>query len=196
MRKHAKLFISLLAIFITSTIATYVNDTVSPYGNLTNGNVLWNAIMRDCKTFPTMSCIQKNVYHFLDDTLESPGNVDLGDYIRFKPNKVDYTKYTRETNAKQDNIDEQRSYLPLEEVTNALTNKGVKFLMTHDLEVNLPIIKGSTLKVSPRNFDGDGVLVKLDMLQSEEIEEGREKEKGIQARIFVKQITKFLFSMY
>lgn len=166
------------------------------YLSFLGGNTLWNGILRDCKSYSTVSCIQKNVYTYLDDTLNIPGDLEVGQFMRFRPNKVDYTKYTREANENLTEDEEGRADTPLEEVTNALSGKGVKFLMTHDMEVKLPsFMEGATFKMSPRGFEGDGVLVKLDLIQKE-VEEGRAKEDGIQPRIFLKQIAKGIFSKY
>lgn len=192
MRTRANFPIPLLAVFITSTLATY-NNVTSKLSNTTSES-LWSGMIRDCKSFPSVSCIQKNVFHYLDDTLNSPNDLEFGQYMRFMPNKVDYTKYTREANS-NDEKEETRSSTPLEEVTNALTDKGVKFLMTHDLELKLPpILEGSAIKLSPRGFEGDGVLVKLDVLQTDNDSTARTDNHVAQPRIFLKQISKFLFS--
>lgn len=167
-------------------------DQSDLYANITGGNKLWNGILRECKT-ASLSCIQKNVYHYLDDTFQYRGDVSFGGFMHFTSNKVDYSKYTREANNHVDDddndedLEEERSISPLEEVTRALHNKSVGFLMTHDMELQLPetLFEGSTLKISPRSFEGEGVLVKLDLIPKEL------KEVGT-GRIFFKKISKFI----
>lgn len=55
---------------------------------------------------------------------------------------------------------------PIEEVTDALSGKGVQFLMQHDIELQLPdmIFDGATFRISPRTFDGTGALVKMEFI--------------------------------
>lgn len=74
------------------------------------------------------------------------------------------------------------SETPLEEVTDALYDKGVKFLVTHDMKLTLPEIffNGATLKISPRALTKTGALVHID-LEPKEVGEGR---------LFFKKISK------
>lgn len=78
------------------------------------------------------------------------------------------------------------SATPIEEVTDALSGKGVNFLMTHDIELNLPniLFDSSILRISPRSFEGNGALVKVELIPNE--------ARGIKAtgRIFFKKISK------
>lgn len=65
---------------------------------------------------------------------------------------------------------------PIEEVTDALSGKGVQFLMTHDIELKMPeiLFNGATFRISPRAFDGSGALVKLELMpRSDSQESGR-----------------------
>lgn len=79
---------------------------------------------------------------------------------------------------------------PIEEVTDALYDKGVNFMMTHDLELRLPemFFDGATLKVSPRAIEGSGALVHLDLLPKTEVQQNGE------GRIFFKKISESLRS--
>lgn len=55
---------------------------------------------------------------------------------------------------------------PIEEVTDALSGKGVNFLMTHDIELKMPdmMFDGATFRISPRSIEGNGALVKLELI--------------------------------
>lgn len=45
-----------------------------------------------------MSCLQKNVYSYLDDSLKFDGDVNLASGVCFKKNNVDVNKYSKEAN--------------------------------------------------------------------------------------------------
>lgn len=53
------------------------------------GNELWDNLIRDCLKKPTFSCIQKNVYTFLDATM-AVRDVNLTSKIQFTRNEVSY----------------------------------------------------------------------------------------------------------
>lgn len=61
---------------------------------------------------------------------------------------------------------------PIEEVTNSLYGKSLKFVMTHDMELKLPdmVFDGATFRISPRSFEGNGAIVKLELIPKAEIE--------------------------
>lgn len=54
------------------------------------GNVLWDGLVNECMASPTVACFQKNVYHYLDDTLR-PGDVNVTNGFRFVRNRLDAT---------------------------------------------------------------------------------------------------------
>lgn len=67
------------------------NVTISKRGPplLSTGNELWDGLIRDCLKKPTFSCIQKNVYTFLDSSLGLK-NVNLTNRVQLTQNRVDY----------------------------------------------------------------------------------------------------------
>lgn len=67
-------------------------------GTFTTGNSLWDNILNQCTVKPTVSCLQKNVYGYLDDSLKYNGDIKVAGGISFKKNKVDVSKYTKEAN--------------------------------------------------------------------------------------------------
>lgn len=140
-----------------------------------------------------MSCVQKNAYHYLDETLDQK-DLNIGEYMRFTSNNIDYHKYTKEANEENNIEDDEESRqaeeTPLDEVTEALSSKAVKFLMTHNAEFKMPfVLNGAYLKVSPRGFEGDGVLVKLDVLHPQENQEAQKRSDDGQPRILTGIIT-------
>lgn len=77
---------------------------------------------------------------------------------------------------------------PIEEVSNALYDKGVKFLVTHNMDVQLPEIMfdGARFRISPRSIEGNGIIAKLEYIPRTEIE-GRGPMPD--TRIFKKKIS-------
>lgn len=67
------------------------NVTISKRGPplLSTGNELWDGLIHDCLKKPTFSCIQKNVYTFLDATLRLK-DVNVTNRVQLTQNKVDY----------------------------------------------------------------------------------------------------------
>ena len=64
------------------------------------GNELWSGIVSDCLDRPTFSCFQKNVYSYLDTTLQLQ-DVNVTNSLKFIKNEVDLNsinRYTKEAN--------------------------------------------------------------------------------------------------
>ena len=61
---------------------------------------------------------------------------------------------------------------PIEEVTNSLYGKGMKFMVTHDYDLKMPemMFDGATFRISPRSFEGNGLIAKLELVPRTEIE--------------------------
>lgn len=55
---------------------------------------------------------------------------------------------------------------PIEEVTDALYGKWRNFMMTHNLELKMPemLFDGATFRITPRAIEGDGALMKFEMI--------------------------------
>ncbi|KAG8243158.1 Protein of unknown function (DUF1676) [Homalodisca vitripennis] len=70
------------------------------------------------------------------------------------------------------NVNDTKS---IRDVTDILYNRGLKYLMTHDMELSLPsfVFGGGKVQVSPKGFaDDGGVLVKLNVVPDQP-QEGR-----------------------
>lgn len=68
--------------------------------------------------------------------------------------------------------------------------KWRSFMMTHNLEMKMPdmVFDGATFRVTPRGFDGDGAIVKLEMIPKEF------EENQPTGRLLFKKISKFIKS--
>ncbi|XP_076241407.1 DUF1676 domain-containing protein Osi17 [Calliopsis andreniformis] len=179
------------------------------HGSNETGNELWDGLFRDCDKSVTFSCIQKNAYSYLDSAFVERDNITVFDGLTLTKNSLDYGTCRRkddqetlddnlvEGSSKDDcseeeseeeggekgrEMDEEQS--PLEEVTNAMRKKAVKFLATRDYEIQLPefFFEGAAVKISPKEVDENGALVRVDF-----------GERGLinQGRIF-KKIRKFI----
>lgn len=151
------------------------------YLKLAEGNSLWYNLLRNCRN-SSSTCIQRTAYDYLDDLLDYPEDIQVTSNVLLEKNDINYASISKESDNAVEEEDIQRSS-SLDEVTGALHGKAIKFLMTHDLVVKLPeyFFDGAFLKVSPRTFDADGALVKLNTFPG----------KG---RIFFKKISEYTYS--
>lgn len=62
---------------------------------ISTGNNLWDSLISECLEKPSFSCIQKNVYTYLDGVLKET-DMNVTNRLRFIKNKVDYRKYSEE----------------------------------------------------------------------------------------------------
>lgn len=78
---------------IVETTTAINNDNVTISKNrqpmLSTGNELWDGLIRDCLKKPTFSCIQKNVFTFLDTSLGLQ-DLNLTSRVQLTKNQVDY----------------------------------------------------------------------------------------------------------
>ncbi|XP_053672140.1 uncharacterized protein LOC128722494 [Anopheles nili] len=163
------------------------------------GNRLWDALIAECMRKPTFACIQKNVYSFLGEQLEVE-NVNFTNRVQFLRNRVDFTKYTREANEPDsDDVDENEipdargafePSSPIEEVTTALRDKSLKFMLTHDVSIKMPevMFDGAIFRIQPRSIEGNGMIAKLELVPRTELAEARGTGTP---RILFKKIKKF-----
>lgn len=66
--------------------ALLANATAAKWSR--TGNELWDGLVNECMASPTVACFQKNVYHYLDDTLR-PGDVNVTNGFRFVRNRLE-----------------------------------------------------------------------------------------------------------
>jgi Protein of unknown function (DUF1676) len=72
--------------YIPTTTSSSVNKQKPMYST---GNELWDNLIRDCLRKPTFSCIQKNVYTYLDSTL-ARNDVNVTSRVQLTRNQLDY----------------------------------------------------------------------------------------------------------
>ncbi|XP_011646081.1 uncharacterized protein LOC105432817 [Pogonomyrmex barbatus] len=180
------------------------------------GNDLWHGLFRDCSKKVTFSCIQKNAYTYLDNAFIERDNITIFDGLILTKNNVTYDtcpnidnpndvrenlvddidtndcedKTAEEAEAQGRKFDDES---PLEEITNALRRKTVKFLSTRNYEIQLPqfFFEGATMKISPREIDENGALLRVDFGTDGVREQGRIFKK-IRKFIQNKLLTSFL----
>ncbi|XP_064550867.1 uncharacterized protein Osi17 [Drosophila montana] len=151
-----------------------------------SGNELWDGLIRDCYLKPDMSCFQKNVYSYLDGALDTQ-DVNITQRVKFYRNQVQYEPEQQP----EETANEARSASPespIEEVSNALYGKTIKFAMTHDVEVDLPeiVFNGATFRISPRSIEGNGVIAKLELIPKQLV------QARLAGAMIKKKIHKFL----
>ncbi|GJQ85513.1 hypothetical protein Trydic_g23099 [Trypoxylus dichotomus] len=174
----------LCCIIVRVVHANPNNDTASDkipesYLKLAEGNSLWYNLLHKCQD-SSFSCIKRTAYNYLDNLLGQSDNIQVTSNIALEKNDIDYESISKQSENDTAKDTFERSS-PLEEVTEALHDKAVKFMMTHDIVVRLPeyFFDGALLKVSPRTFEGGGAIIKLDTFPG-------------QGRIFFKKIKKFI----
>ncbi|XP_070505972.1 uncharacterized protein Osi17 [Chironomus tepperi] len=169
------------------------NVTISNHGPLiSTGNELWDGLIRDCLKKPTFSCIQKNVYTFLDSTFGLK-DVNITNRLQLTQNKVNYELPEPTPNDEENEIFfEGRGAAPIEEISSAFYDKSIKFLVTHDMNFKLPevVFDGATFRISPRAIEGNGIVAKLEYIPNPEITEVEARSEDL-ARLFKKKIKKF-----
>uniref|UniRef100_A0A182VS83 Uncharacterized protein n=1 Tax=Anopheles minimus TaxID=112268 RepID=A0A182VS83_9DIPT len=164
------------------------------------GNHLWDGLIADCMRKPTFACIQKNVYSFLGEQLDVE-NVNFTNRVQFLRNRVDFTKYTVEANEATDGEEDNENEIPdarsayepsspIEEVTTALREKSLKFMLTHDVSIQMPevMFDGAIFRIQPRAIEGNGMIAKLEFVPRTELAEARGHGTP---RILFKKIKKF-----
>ncbi|XP_072755408.1 uncharacterized protein Osi17 isoform X1 [Anoplolepis gracilipes] len=183
------------------------------------GNELWHGLFRDCDKRVTFSCIQKNAYTYLDNAFIEKNNITVFDGLILTRNNITYDTCSKTENpndlrenlvddgdtngcekktaeeAKEENRKFKEPESPLEEITNALRHKTVKFLSTRNYEIQLPqfFFEGTTVKISPREIDENGALLRVDFgNQQVAQEEGRILFKKIKKFVQNKLLTSFL----
>lgn len=75
---------------------------------MSTGNDLWDSMIKECLKKPTFSCIQKNVYSYLDDALNLD-NVNVTSKIILTRNQIKYENFwkPREEEVTQSDANDQ-----------------------------------------------------------------------------------------
>lgn len=152
------------------------------YGNVTTvDDSFLSSLIRNCKR-PTLSCVQENFYKYVDEGIESREDIDFGGFVKFTRNSLVCDNTTEsEVSGKSDDG-------PLGDIARMLRRKMVKFMMSHDVQLQLPqtFFDGAVFKISPRSLDEDGALISLDVLPNNQV-----WNPNGEGRIFFKKLSKF-----
>ncbi|KAM7359229.1 DUF1676 domain-containing protein Osi17 isoform 2-T5 [Cochliomyia hominivorax] len=118
--------------------------------------------------------------------MDSMENVGAEDESDVQENEIPYGRNGRSFTDNNPTMAET----PIEEVTNALYGKSIKFAMTHDIELKLPEIMfdGATFRISPKSIEGNGVIAKLELIPKQQ------SEARLAGKIIMKKIQKFMKS--
>ncbi|XP_068084806.1 uncharacterized protein [Anabrus simplex] len=151
-----------------------------PNSTLYGDNVLWKGLFHDCGKTASLSCVKKNVFNYLDDTVSTIGNVSITDNLLFTQNSYE-NKYERSKNEdvdrEYDEVEAKSNTIStFDGVTDLLYEKGMKFVMSHDMEFRLPdtVFNGAVIKLSPGAVGEEGgALLKIEMTKDNPQEEGR-----------------------
>ncbi|KAL3267849.1 hypothetical protein HHI36_006990 [Cryptolaemus montrouzieri] len=145
-------------------------------------NAPWKTLFKKCKD-PSVKCVDKNIYKFLNQVLEFPRDYSVTNFLKFVKNSVNYTQIENGYEDSKSESEEStgKSFDGTEsvnELSRTINKKGVEFFMTHDLEVVMPetYFEGATLKIAPTELDENGALLRVDFLprsMSEDNGEGR-----------------------
>jgi hypothetical protein len=143
------------------------NRTFNLYGD----NSMWDGLFRECGTKTPLTCVKRNVFEYLNRTIVTDGDFHVTDSLVFtrSGNEAVENKYDRNVNNVSFHHDnrasvndsenyEQRSFDSFRSLTNILYDKGVKFIMTHDLVLQLPemLFDGAAVRISPKGLEEDG----------------------------------------
>lgn len=175
-RGHVALY-TALGIFLIGFVK-------AEYGNVTEDGSLWSSLVRNCKR-PTLSCIQENFYKYVDDGIESPDDIEFGGFMRLTRNSLLFDNTIN--NTIEDKLSGRSEDGPLGDMAKTLRNKMVKFMLSHDVQLQLPqtFFDGAIFQISPKSLGENGALVNLDILPNQISNPNGE------GRIFFKKLSKF-----
>ncbi|KAK4875571.1 hypothetical protein RN001_011993 [Aquatica leii] len=124
---------------------------------------------------PTLSCIQKTLYKHIEDFLVNTDNYEVEGLMKLQKNNVSIDQSQNNATGRSNKIEE-------------FENKVLRFILTHNVQIQMPetVFDGTTLEISPRKFEGSGLIAKLKF-----IPKTVSKELG-RPRIFFKKIKKFI----
>lgn len=192
MSKDVFLYYCCLALFFLDAVWTLSNETLDhpaeSYSNASIGSALWDTFLGDCKR-PSFACVRKTFDHYLDDTFNYPNDIDFGGYLKLTKNKFhfDESNQIEELQTNETNVESgSRLLSSLDEMSGTFRSKLVKFMMTHDVELQLPeiLFDGGVFRISPRSIEGDGTIVKLNILP------GQLTNTNGEGRILLKKLSK------
>lgn len=147
---------------------TYLDNTFTERDNIT----VFDGLILTKNQLNYQSCQrQSNVVDSVNENLVDNSNVDDDE-----DDDLDKRKMKNDCDSREEARDfNNEPSTPLEEITNALREKAVKFLATRNYDVQLPefFFQGANFKISPREIDANGALVRIDFAPTPIKNEGR-----------------------
>lgn len=118
--------------FKHAILSNFLNGTTKKW--LSTGNELWDGLISDCMVKPTFSCLQKNVYGYLDKTLLLD-DVNVTNSFLFIRNQVNYTDQLIRSNEIDDDLaaaDASSNEINDPETRRSFTEDDTPGMMIHD----------------------------------------------------------------
>lgn len=189
------------------------NRTISLYGS----NSMWDGLFRECGAKTSLTCVKRNVFEYLNQSIETDRDFPVTDNIFFtrngnEPVENKYDRHLNNVSYQHDttrNVSdneplEQRSFSSFSSLTNALYDKGVSFIKTHDLILQLPemLFDGAVVRISPKSLEEDGgAMFKVELTQERNGQgEGRilfkKRKYSVILSIFLVTIRRCAFEMF
>ncbi|XP_043472591.1 uncharacterized protein LOC122505174 [Leptopilina heterotoma] len=171
---------------------TYLDNTFTERDNIT----VFDGFVLTKNNLNYQTCQRKsNIDSDHENLVENSNDDDDNDLNKRKMEKKD----DNDDNDKCENSEEARDFheepiTPLEEITNALREKAIKFLATRDYAIQMPelFFEGANFKISPRKIDANGALVRIDFAPKNIDNTGRLFFKKIRKAIQNKLLMSFL----
>ncbi|KDR19958.1 hypothetical protein L798_05237, partial [Zootermopsis nevadensis] len=167
-------------------------------------NSVWDGLFSECGKNTSLNCVKRNVFEYLNRTIVTDGDFHVTDSLIFTKSgdELIENKYDRNLNNVSYHHDnrtsvngsensEQRSFHSFRGLTDVLYEKGVNFIMTHDLVLQLPemVFGGAVVRISPKGVEEDGgAMFKLEVNQG--------KNDSGEGRIFFKKQKKKLMMAF
>ncbi|KAG8230795.1 hypothetical protein J437_LFUL011359 [Ladona fulva] len=164
--------------------------------NVTAGKSLEDEFLDDltnqCTKEMTLTCVRRNLYTYVGKSLDMK-DLKITESLVFEKSDRERIDDARSDRAMK--LDEEEKEEGDEKIVgegeegkntfeDVLYEKGARFLMSHDLSIQLPktFFDGATLKFSPKSLEDDGVLIKLEMPKAPA--EEKSLEEGEKGRLF------------
>ncbi|KAF4532562.1 hypothetical protein B566_EDAN008486 [Ephemera danica] len=155
-----KLISILVCTFVILVPLCSFADNVEPLNAQSPEDILVDNIVVDCSKQPNVNCVSKNAFRYLEEKFNSSENWDVTDTLKFDKNER--TDDLPEVNS-------QRKGRGMEEITDVIYERGVRFLASHDLKWRLPemFFGGVEVKISAPSSAESRTLFNVELLTPE-----------------------------
>lgn len=163
---------------------SYLDNTFTERDNIT----VFDGLVLKKNNLNYQSCERRQNQNSVDENLVDNLNEDERDKRTVRKDESGCEDVEQSRNFREETL------TPLEEVTSALRTKTVKFLANRDYEIQLPefFFEGANFKISPKEIDENGALIRIDFGQRAVENQGRLFFKKIKKNIQNKLLMSFL----